>query len=80
MPILLTAAQIKAIDEISLDKRVNDKTLEIALRHHSNTLNAIIKLDKAWWHDIQEVYALDKTTNWTIKNCEVVKVDNGEVK
>lgn len=39
------------IDEIILDKKTANITLETAMRHHSNVMNVLIKRENKWWDD-----------------------------
>lgn len=59
MFIPLTAQQLKNIDEIALDKEVNDKTLRTALQYHSNNANRLRKEEKKFWRELADTHGLD---------------------
>lgn len=60
----LSARQIKAFDEIGVDKISVNKTLDIALTFHSNRINELTKLERELWKEITESHGLDATKQW----------------
>lgn len=52
-PIKLTAAQINYLDEMKCEELAADRTLEAAMRYHSNRKNELIKANKKFWDDLQ---------------------------
>ena len=66
----LTANQMKHFDEIHFDKRSTDGTLQVALQHHSNTMNNILKDEQMLWEDLIEIHNLDPTKKWTINKVD----------
>lgn len=73
---ILTAKQIKDLDEISIDRKTADATLNIALTFHSNCLNEVEKRAKQWWDEIIELHDLDRSIVWAVKNGEIVKKED----
>lgn len=63
---VLTAKQIKDMDEFLRDKRVIEETLNVALTYHSNRMNEIVKIEKDWWAELKEIHDLDDSKRWTI--------------
>ncbi len=55
----ITAEEIRQLDEISLDVEMSDKTLAVALQHHSNWNNELIKKRQTWWKEAAKKYNLD---------------------
>ncbi len=76
----LTARQIKALDEIGVDKISVSKTLDIALTFHANRINEITKLECELWKEITEIHGLDPTKQWMTKmvDGEVVVIEHKE--
>ena len=74
VPIPLTAAQIREMDETSADKAANEMTLKVALGFHSNRANELAKRERAWWDQIAADHGLDIE-----HTAYIVKCVNGEV-
>ena len=79
-PIPITARQIKEFDEIVADQDANKRTLEVAMRFHSNIENELYKRLKALWDELIEIYGLDvNKTTYQIKHVDglpcIVKQD-----
>ena len=66
----LTARQIKCMDEFSADRCANDRTLEVALQFHSNTVNEAIKTEHEFWEELYELHDLDRSKKYTIKKID----------
>lgn len=66
----LTAAQIKAFDEIGVDKNAAELTLKVAMTYHSNRLNEIIKAEQDLWKDLTEIHALNPSIVYTLAHIE----------
>lgn len=62
----LTAAQIKAFDEIGVGKSAAELTLKLAMAYHSNRLNEIIKVERDLWKDLAEIHALNPSIVHTL--------------
>ena len=66
----LTANQIKAFDEIGVDKSAAELTLKVALTYHSNRLNEITKVERAMWSELVELHGLDPSVVYTLAPIE----------
>lgn len=63
---ILTASQVKTIDEVTLDKRTIKATFEIAMQYHANLLNELIKKEREWWGEATEIYNLDPSKQYKV--------------
>ena len=68
----LTARQIKFFDEMGVDKRTLEDTLNVALNFHANQLNAIHKKEKEFWKELTDIHGLDTNKRWMTKNIDGV--------
>ena len=64
----LTPKEIKTIDEILLDKLTTNKTLDIALQYHSNTMNKLEVKEREFWEYIRDKHGLDDSKKYKITN------------
>ena len=55
---ILTAKQLKTLDEINRDKEAIAITLKVALQFHSNSLNDLAKTEKEWWLEMAKIHGL----------------------
>lgn len=75
----LSANQINWISEIEIDKKVTDKSLELAISHHSNRHNELLKDERKFWDEMLEIHNLDKHKKWklsSIDNATCIVEDN----
>lgn len=63
----LTAEQIRQLDEIEADTAATEKTLQVALNYHSNTMNQIHKRTTAFQRELVEIHNLDPQRTYVIK-------------
>ncbi len=66
----LTASQIKAFDEIGVDKAATEQTLKVALAYHSNRMNEIHKAEREIWNELMQLHALDPNITYQTKLVE----------
>lgn len=60
----LTASQIKTIDEINIDRKSAENTLNIALQFHTNRVNELDKAEREFWRDLVRTHNLDEAVSW----------------
>lgn len=60
----LTASQIKTLDEVNIDRKAVQDTLNIALQFHTNRVNELDKAEQAFWRDIIKTHNLDGSVAW----------------
>ena len=63
----LTQTEIDEIEDVGIDKKSNDETLEIALEYYSNALSDILRREVRWWDKMAEKYGFEKKDYWM--NC-----------
>ncbi len=56
---VLTARQIKEIDEVTLDENALNTTLNVALTFHANRMHEVTKRKDAWWEEQAEIHGFD---------------------
>ena len=56
---LLTAGQIREIDEIALEKQSNEKMIDVAMRFYTNNNNQITRIETEWWKEMARVHGFD---------------------
>lgn len=63
----LSATQIHAFDELTLDKEAVKKAFNVAMNFYSNRTNELLKRERNLWKDIINQFALDPKIRWQAK-------------
>lgn len=65
---ILTAAQIRCFEVLSLDQDTHKQTLMIALNFHSNMLAQLMEKERVLWKELHEIYSLDANKRYKVKS------------
>lgn len=64
----LNAREITELESINMDKRANDKSLEVSLNYHTNRMIELERASNDWWDKIGERFGIDPKSGYKVSS------------